>query len=374
MVLDIIAKYKFPWKLIGWFSNNDQISDYIKNLYLFLSPNPKTLQLHINTNCNYNCLFCYQNRKNIKVIPTKKIISLIKEAKELGVKYVDFLGGEPLLHNDLFKILDFTAKQKLGITIFTNGILINGTLIKKFKKINSKLTLVIHYDYDDKIYSSLTQTKTKFNKVTEIIRKCISNGITVITFTVITKQNYKYIDKMISNSNKLGAYAMFERYLPVKNEKINKYLEISNLEWINVLKPINSHYKEEALLIKGFGNLKSGVCSCYMQNLSVTPDGFVLPCPETPLELNVGNVKDQSLEQIWKTFKKKRKEWSILPSECKSCQSKNICNGGCKAHTYIKFKNFNKRDPLCASNIPTTYPHCIFTISRIFKQSPPDKN
>ena len=90
MTSSIITKYEFSWKLIGKLSSNDLISNLIKNFYIYFFPNPKTLQLHINVDCNYNCLFCYQRKKNIDVISTKKIISLIKEAKKLDVKYIDF--------------------------------------------------------------------------------------------------------------------------------------------------------------------------------------------------------------------------------------------------------------------------------------------
>lgn len=367
MISRKIAKLNIVWKSISFLSKVPFVTQLIQNSYYYFFSYPKTIQLHINKECNYSCLYCYINDKKVKPLNTEKLLDLITQAKKLGVYNIDFLGGEPFLHKDFYKLLQYTSKQNIGITIFTNGILINDSWIKKIKKLNMQVVLVIKYDYNKEIYGQLTGKEQNFTKVKKIIKKCVSAKIPVITFIVITKFNVNYVDKMIDSFLKLGAFPMFERYLPVKNEQINKKLEISKEEWEQVLISITNFYSGIKEIVEGIGYLSGGMCSCFGNNLSIMQDGTVKPCPETP-SFRVGNVNNNSLKNIWKNFEKKRKEWLIIPKECKQCKNKYLCRGGCKAHTFIKYKNLKNKDPLCNGNILTTYPHCIFSLVRLLKK------
>ncbi len=368
MISKKIAKLNIVWKSISFLSKIPFMAQLIQNSYYSFFSYPKTMQLHINSECNYNCLYCYANNKEVKSLNTKKLLDLITQAKKLGVYNIDFLGGEPFLHKDFYKLLQYTSKQNISITIFTNGILINDEWIKKIKKLNTQVLLVIKYDYNAKIYNKLTGRKQNFTKVKKIIKKCVNAKIQVITFAVITKFNVNYVGRMINNSLKLGALPMFERYLPVKDKQINKKLEISKEEWEQVLISITDFYLGAKEIVEGVGYLSGGMCSCFGNNLSVMQDGIVKPCPETPSSLSVGNVNNNLLKDIWENFEKKRKEWLIIPKECKQCKNKYLCRGGCKAHTFIKYQNLKNKDPLCNSNMPTTYPHCIFSLVRFLKK------
>jgi len=368
MISRKIVKLDIVWKLISFLSKVPFMAQLIQNSYYSFFSYPKTIQLHINTECNYNCVYCYVNNKKVKTLNTEKLLNIITQAKKLGVYNIDFLGGEPFLHKDFYKLLKYASKQNMSITIFTNGILINDEWIRKIKKLSTQVLLVIKYDYNEKIYDKLTGTKQNFTKVKKIIRKCMNAKIQVITFAVITKFNVNYVDRMIANSLKLGALPMFERYLPVKDEKINKKLEISKEGWEQALINITKFYSGIKEIVEGVGYLSGGMCSCFGNNLSIMQDGTAKPCPEAPFVLNVGNVNNISLKKIWKNFEKKRKEWLIIPEECKQCKNKYLCRGGCKAHTFIKYQNLKNKDPLCNSNIPTTYPHCIFSLVRLLKK------
>ena len=368
MISKKIIKFNIVWNIISSLSAVPFIARLIQNTYYSFFSYPKTIQLHINTECNYNCLYCYANNKKLKTLKTEKLLDLIIQAKKLGVYNIDFLGGEPFLHKDFYKLLQYTSKQNIGITIFTNGLLINNEWIKKIKKLSTQVLLVIKDDYNAKIYNRLTGTKQNFTKIKNIIKRCVSAKIPVITFAVITKFNVNHVDSMISNSLKLGVLPMFERYLPVKDEKINKKLEISKEGWEQVLINITNLYLGIKETVEGVGYLSGGMCSCFGNNLSIMQDGVVKPCPETPSFLTVGNVNNNSLKDIWKNFEKKRKKWLIIPKECKQCKNKYLCRGGCKAHTFIKYKDLKYKDPLCNGDIPTTYPHCIFSLVRLLKK------
>jgi len=88
--------------------------------------------------CNQNCLYCFATnefkRKGKQEIPFsdfKKVLSFLNKS---GDNKVRLMGGEPTLHSEFKKIIDYSFKNKFSVQIFTNGIFSTQTadfLIKK---------------------------------------------------------------------------------------------------------------------------------------------------------------------------------------------------------------------------------------------------
>jgi len=330
----------------------------------------KTLGLHITTSCNYNCVYCYAEGYKEKKLSLEKIFSLIDEAKRLGAESINLLGGEPLLSDELYKILQYINRKNMRAIIFTNGSLITDKWLESFQEVR-EIILVIKYDCEA-IYSKHTRTNYPLALIEDKISKLVKNNIRTVTFTVVTKHNLDFIDEILSRSVRLGAFPKLHQYMPIssKSTQLNKELEISPSEWRHVLKKISYLYAPLEKLIYAMGEFKFGLCSCFAHNLYVTAHGDVLPCPEAPPELNLGNVLDLPLRKIWEEFKERRKIWLNIPSECERCLNKYSCMGGCKVYAYFNFKEFNKKDPLCCSDIPTTYSHCVYALTRILPKRP----
>jgi len=331
----------------------------------------KTLGLHITTKCNYDCLYCYAKQHKDGNLSFEKLLSLIDAAKALGAENVNLLGGEPLLNKDIGRIISHIHSKGMRAMIYTNGSLITDSWIKFFKKIK-KITLIIKYDSDDNSYRFHTKSDFPVKQIEENIHKLVINRIPVVTLSVVTKQSLNFIDDILSRSVSLGAYPKLHPYMPVTTNtpSVNKELEITAEEWNNVSKRVSYVYFPLEKLIYALGEYKSGFCSCFAHNLYVSSDGYVLPCPESPEELILGNVLETSLEEIWAKFEEKRADWLKLPVECNGCGHKIACLGGCKVYSYIRFKSFEKKDPLCLDQIPPTYSHCVYALSRILPNKP----
>jgi sulfatase maturation enzyme AslB (radical SAM superfamily) len=108
--------------------------------------------------------------------------------------------------------------------------LIDDCWIEKLKKIDTDLILCIKYDYNHDIYKKHTGS-SQFEKIKKVIVKCVNNNIMVITFIVVSKYNINYIKEIINDSIDMGALPVFERYIPIKDEKINRELELSKEEF-----------------------------------------------------------------------------------------------------------------------------------------------
>jgi pyrroloquinoline quinone biosynthesis protein E len=85
--------------------------------------------------------------------------------------------------------------------------------------------------------------------------------------------------------------------------------------------------------------------------LTVAPDGTVLPCPAaTAIEtLHLENVRDRSLAGIWydsESFNAYRGEdWMRDP--CRTCERRSIDFGGCRCQAFLLTGDAAATDPVC---------------------------
>lgn len=82
------------------------------------------LTIEVNQRCPNRCLFCSSlaTQDSPVKLELKDILSVGKQAKELGLKQVSISGGEPLCHPDILDIVNGLAKQKLQPVIYTTGL------------------------------------------------------------------------------------------------------------------------------------------------------------------------------------------------------------------------------------------------------------
>jgi MoaA/NifB/PqqE/SkfB family radical SAM enzyme len=81
--------------------------------------------------CDHNCFDCVYNadfsgihtsmRKEDE-IPREKILEILRDFKEMGIKSITYSGGgEPLVHPNIIEILKETLNSKINLSIITNG-------------------------------------------------------------------------------------------------------------------------------------------------------------------------------------------------------------------------------------------------------------
>jgi len=95
-------------------------------------PKPELIILDLTHRCNLLCNICeIRKDKPIREFSLKEANDIIKQAAEWQVKDFALSGGEPLMREDIFEILDFVAKNRFHIGILTNGVILNDAMVKK---------------------------------------------------------------------------------------------------------------------------------------------------------------------------------------------------------------------------------------------------
>jgi len=326
--------------------------------------------IRLTTGCNLRCPHCYVNAgvplKN--ELTTQEIKSIIDQLKALKTFYVFYTGGEPFSRPDIIEILNYTNKQKIGISISTNGTFITPKLLEEVKDIPFTL-FQISLDGTKEIHDSIrgknmwdTAIQT-IKTAKKILKKNVGIG------TVITKRNYKIIDKILQDGAMAGADT-FTLLCLIVTGRADTLQSPSSKEFLESVKKAFVQYEKLQKKLKiakdttvppgliPFKWTKKGVhfnfapCS-FPYYLGINANGDVAPCDGlfNEQEMIVGNIRKNSLEQIWKTSPLLKKLRKLNPSDligvCKKCKFRNYCNGGCRAHAYIKYRNFLMPDPVC---------------------------
>lgn len=95
-------------------------------LPVLIRPEPRNLEVAITAHCNLRCVGCRYGREFMpgSQIPWPVMRDLLDDAKALGFYEVRFYGGEPLLHPDLPRMVQYARELGLGAYVTTNAILL----------------------------------------------------------------------------------------------------------------------------------------------------------------------------------------------------------------------------------------------------------
>lgn len=96
-----------------------------------MTPPLSQIYFYLTQGCNLACRHCWlappfdEDGNKYPSLLLTLFKQAIKEGKDLGLSSVKLTGGEPLLHPDIFAIIEFIKQNKLGLTIETNGLLMD---------------------------------------------------------------------------------------------------------------------------------------------------------------------------------------------------------------------------------------------------------
>lgn len=148
---------------------------YYKDKLDSLSPENDTIlaPLHIRlkpTNvCNHNCYYCAYRVDNLQLgsdmrltdfIPHGKMLELVDDFAEMGIKAVTFSGGgEPFCYPYFFETLQKLQEKGIKFAALTNGTLLKGSVADFFAEYGTWLRVSID-GYDAESYAEYRQTGT----------------------------------------------------------------------------------------------------------------------------------------------------------------------------------------------------------------------
>jgi MoaA/NifB/PqqE/SkfB family radical SAM enzyme len=169
---------------------------------------PLIVSLTVTNRCNLRCIYCYGSyyARDIKDFSKAVWFQLIDELSRLGTELVHLEGGEPLLRDDIGAIIERVKKNGMVCRMNSNGLLVP----KKINEIKGVDSLCISLDGDQESNDKNRGIGT-YAKIIEGIICAKNNGLSVLTSTVLTRNNIDTgaIENVLELSKKIGFGAQF---------------------------------------------------------------------------------------------------------------------------------------------------------------------
>lgn len=293
----------------------------------------KDLCFEIIKKCPNNCLFC-SSESSIEattIIPFdifKQTIDYFM--KKGGVEEISLSGGEPFLHPDLLKMVEYCKKNNITTVIYTSGIIKRHYLSNSVKNKLNDSELKIINQIESNPYDSINR---------EILRKLKELGLDKIIFDFQSSNvdGYNYLmgtKNQYSNLLNSLLYAHFEgleteiNFIPLRSnydefDDILELAELGNVSRINVLKFVSQgrgrtnsdkimlsvdELREFKKYVEGIKSSKVKIrmgipmmdndyhlCNAGYDKFDIRYDGVILPCPSFK-DIDLQILKDNGVQ------------------------------------------------------------------------------
>ncbi|HSV50072.1 MAG TPA: radical SAM protein [Candidatus Acidoferrales bacterium] len=354
-MLDTVLPFPFTlWqpKLMA----KDGLCEYY--LKLAYSPEAKTQERHVplvmsynvTRECNMKCSHCYINATDKKLdneLSTQEAKAVIDQIYQVSSPLLILSGGEPLMRNDIFELIEYGSKKGLKIGLGSNGYLIDDAVAKKLKDagiatVSISLDSNIPAQHDE--FRGVSGAWEKAVNACKALRK---QGVLVQVNTTLTHDNYDQIDDIMTLAESIGV-ENFHLFFLVPTGRGVKLTDISPQKYEDMITNTFAKVHKHSLNVRPscapqFMRIAQGMgldmrqwmrgCLAGLHYCRIYPNGDVTPCPYLPIKL--GNVREQSFKDIWfnsEVFKNIR-NLETLKGKCGACEYKTLC-GGCRARAY----------------------------------------
>lgn len=236
---------------------------------------------YVTYRCNAFCEFChFADHDRFKSSPEAKLEdfkSNVEQLADLGVRFIDLTGGEPLLNKEIHLMAEFARLKKMQTSITTNCL-----LYPKFaEKLAGKINL-LHFSLDspDEEEHNRIRNVACYNKVFESIDIAKSLGeFPDILFTV-TDQTYEKLPRIHEIAESKGLVLIVNPVFsyfgnPGLSDKAMDYIE----EYVSGKSNIYMNPSFIRLRRNGGNNVDDPLCKAASRVIVISPHNeIILPC------------------------------------------------------------------------------------------------
>ncbi|MFI9816254.1 pyrroloquinoline quinone biosynthesis protein PqqE [Saccharothrix variisporea] len=318
---------------------------------------PFGLLAELTHRCPLRCGYCSNPLELVRreaELSTAEWRDVFDQARALGVLQFHLSGGEPLARKDLSELAAHASGLGAYVNLVTSGLGLT----------EERLAWVDHVqlsvqDADPANADRIAGVRGFAAKVraAKVVKDA---GLPLTVNVVLHRQNLDRVAELVRLAEEMGAdrleLANTQYYgwalrnqaalLPTRDqlrradEVVREAKSRSDLEIVYVIADYHEAHPKPCM--HGWG----------ARQLTVAPDGGVLPCPAASVieGLAVENVRSRSLREIWHdsvSFNAFRGfDWMGEP--CRSCPRREVDFGGCRCQAFQLTGNAANTDPVCS--------------------------
>lgn len=323
---------------------------------------PSLVSWNLTRKCNLQCPHCYMEGGTAeeRELTTDECLALIEEMTDLGTEMLILTGGEPLLRRDIYQIAQTASDAGMWVVMGTNGVLVNEHVADKMVECGVKGVGISIDSIDPQKHNSFRGGPNAWEYSVRALEICKRKGLEVLVQTTVMDFNRDEIPELMAFARELGAWS-FNLYFLVQTGRGQKMNDLDPGVTDAMLREMVDHQDDyRPMLVRskcapqfkqiayemGRGGLESGGCMAGTQYCRITPSGDITPCPY--MTVVAGNVRDQSLAEIWTASPVLRdlRDRTKLQGRCGACEFNELC-GGCRCRAQAAFGDYLQEDPSC---------------------------
>lgn len=172
---------------------------------LFNKKIPVFISWSITERCNLQCKFCHAWCRQSLELPTPRVWEIINTLSKMGTKMIKFTGGEPLMRDDITKIINYTHDLGIYTTLSTNGILFP----EKVEEMNKLDRVSISLEGPEDIHNSI-RGHGSYKKAIKAIETAKIKNIQVTISTTLNALDLTSIEYLLKLAEKFNAKIIFQ--------------------------------------------------------------------------------------------------------------------------------------------------------------------
>ena len=228
--------------------------------------------------------------------------AVLDQLKSLGAIILTLSGGESLLHRDFEEIYTYAHSSNFAIRLFTNGLVVDDRILKlleTYKPLDVQFSI---YGHTPELHDSITGVRGSFERTAKALKSVSALGIPVFGKCSWLSQNADYFREIQELVVQMGAEFSGNTMLaparsPDKNSHSCRLTDAQFGELTQWSKSGNDKNKKSIEKTPEEGNLDRHLCGAGVITMRISAQGDVYPC--TDHKHPVGNVREESLEDIW---------------------------------------------------------------------------
>jgi len=294
---------------------------------------PKSVMIHINSDCNLRCLYCWYHsafsKKEYSLhyeMNFEIFKKLINDCSDMRVTSITISGrGEPFLHSRISDMINYIKQKNIFLTVLTNGTF-DIQKIKNIYKIDEffinfsapteKLYNEIHQPRFDGAYKKVIKNLLYLSKLKK--KNILFPKVNLVY--ILNEKNYKYIEKVMKLCSDLKLNRIEFKIMDttpnnkriiLKNDSIEnlkkliRKIEFKKYRIKHNLNFIYNVFSDEAFVKheqeREFCSIESvNARHCYYSwyNAFIDLSGNVTPCCLNHRAI-MGNIYQKSFKEIW---------------------------------------------------------------------------
>ena len=313
--------------------------------------------------CNMLCDHCYREAgtRAEEELSTGEGKRMIEEIARAGFKIMIFSGGEPLMREDIFELVEHATLQGLRPVLGSNGTLITRETARRLLLAGAMGIGISLDSTDQERHDRFRRYPGAWEGALRGMRNCREEGLAFQVHTTAMEWNHDEIEALTDLAVELGAVAHHIFFLVPTGRAVNIEEEALRLErYERLIRRILDKQRQVAIELKptcapqfvriarqkGMQIRFQRGCLAGLSYCIISPRGLVQPCAY--LNEEAGNIREQPFDDIWKNSPLlERLRTQEYGGKCGGCDYAPAC-GGCRARAYYYHQgDFMAADDWC---------------------------